>query len=201
MTANFGHPILEATTFSWAQNPKKIRHYILTVEQDVAGLIQFRAVPVLPTQDDAPKLEDMIKYASSKIGMEVPKEFRSSPLDMKVSKQGWLLIQLDPKINWQFTKGELPCTLKVQDIRGRNVMLRHLDSKGNPFEGAVAFDDCRTIFFGVVQRDKPGTGDGSGVSCHVNLNVEFLQIVSGQPSSLKIIIDPDVPNEGPDAIP
>jgi len=200
---NFGHPILEATAYGWSSDPKPIRHYILTVAQEVGGKLNFQAFPKSKDVDHATDADDMGRYAAGKIGTPVGgRGVVPSPLDMSIRYQGWLLIQLDPAINWQFTKGEVPCTLKEQDLTGRNIKLRHVYDDGRWSNGPVVADDCRTIFMGVVKRAKPtGPGEPPEASCFINLNVEFLQEVNGRPTRLKIIIDPDVPNEGPDSIP
>lgn len=199
---NFGYPIIDASAYEWNEQPKYIRHYILTVDPQEPRELIFSAFPRSTDEDTAKDLQAMTRYARSKLSSVVDRPAAAeSPFDMKVRFQGWLLVQLDREVNWQFTVGEFPCTLKDPDIKGRNILLRHLDADGNEYEGPVTVDGCRTLFFAVVKRDDPDDGDGSGARCGVNFNVEFLQTVGGVSSRLKLIIDPDVPNEGPESIP
>lgn len=199
--ANFGYNILEATAFPWP-SPMIIKHVILTFKIDGDGKLRFW-VAEISESDTAEDLAGMSNYAASKVGTHVGSQFRESPLDIKVTQQCWLLIQLDPDKNWQFTPGQVPCTLKEEDLYGRNIQLRHVFSKnGKAIKGAVSDGGCQTIFFGVVQRGpvegevKPDPG-----RCGINLNVEFVQLDGTVAKKLQLIIDPDVPNDGGTTIP
>lgn len=220
---NFGYGILEATSYKWEVSEKPIRHYILTVvpnappatpadtegESSRMPHLHFKAHGYSIDKHTARGVGSMTDHARTVLGTKVPRvSLIESPFDMKVQHQSWLLVQLDPELNWQFAKGEVPCTLKVQDLRGRNILLRHVYDDGRDGEGVVLEDGCRTLFFAVVQRDKPDLSNAAEPwRCFVNFNVEFIQTdedpVTHQlkTTRLKLIIDPDVPNEGPNSIP
>lgn len=200
--ANVGYNILEATAYPWPE-AKIIKHVILTFEEDgTQNELRFQAVEVSQC-DAASDVANMSAYAIGQIGRSVPLPAVPSPLDIDVDRQCWLLIQLDPSKNWQFTVDQVPCTLKEEDLYGNNIYLRHVyqDSKTGE-KGAVKRDGCKTIFFGVVQRggendcEKPEPG-----RCGINLNVEFIQDDGSITKKLKLIIDPDVPNDGGTTIP
>jgi hypothetical protein len=192
----FGHSILETTKFRWTED-QDIKHFVLTVLQEEGSEnLRFQAIPV-PTSDagempHAKNIDEMGAYAIGQADLPRPNEFMPSPLDLHgIDDQCWVLIRLDPAVNWQFTKGEKPCTLKKEDLRGSNISLRHVFAKDRKvYEDEVLHDGCRTIFLGVVQR-------AGHESCAVNLNIEFVQ--GGE--RLQIIVDPDVPNDGNDAFP
>lgn len=235
---NFGYGIPEYTAVPWVHEHKPIRHYVLTVQSredpkerrrrereknhqgadDCEGNSVQDAVVALRhlhfearqrvNEDLVSGLGHMTDYARRYLPPELPRGVGESPLDMGVEEQCWLLVQLDPAINWQFAKGEFPCTLKEPDLTGRNMLLRHVYDDKTDYSGPVKEDGCKTMFFAVAQRDKKDTSEPYGAwRCFVNFNVEFIQTDNDPKTNeqkttrLKLIIDPDVPNEGPDSIP
>lgn len=198
-TANIGHNILESTSFKWP-HPMIVKHVILTFEEKNNKLL-FKVLEIKET-DKVSGLEEMSSYAISKIGTR-PAGLVSSPFDIKVKQQCWLLIQLDPSKNWQFTVGQVPCTLKEEDLYGRNIHLRHVQKSSKTGEkGKISRNGCRTIFFGVVQRGPIiGEKKRDPGRCGINLNVEFIQKDGRHTKRLQLIIDPDVPNDGGTTIP
>jgi hypothetical protein len=140
-----------------------------------------------------------------------------SPYDISVGyqgkgEQGWVIIELDPDINWRFSPGDYGISEKEAELGpGANFYLRHLSKAGGSWEDSkrVKTDDCRILFFGVAHRGGRNTPNPKDKgSCFVNLHVEFYQdeFKSGPnegkaSKTLKIIIDPDVKNDGPDEFP
>lgn len=207
-----GHSILETTKFRWSED-KDVKHFVLTVlASSTPDNLRFQALEVPPpggTGTPPPhvgSVDEMGAYAVSQADLPRPGGvgLLPSPLDLHgIKDQCWVLIRLDPAVNWQFTVGEKPCTLKDEDLKGSNISLRHVFAGDSTVhDGEVALDGCRTIFFGVVQRAKRTSSSTAGpASCFVNLNVEFLQSDSDGPKRLQIIVDPDVPNDGTDGFP
>ena len=231
---NVGHGILEVSQWAWKEDYKTkqpVKHVILTM-LPVENVVEAPETPP-PTSGDAylgyhfnnalkcdvldispadpvEGLSGMEDYAA-KVAEALPRRpepLLPSPFDIPV-QQGWLLIELDPDINWRFTKGQVPCTLKAQDLRGENIQLRHayVDEfgKGQIRAGAVHSEDCKVIFFGVRRRGGAPhqAGDPDLRHCYVNLNIEFLQDhVNSKPTRyLQLIVDPDVPNSGSSEFP
>jgi hypothetical protein len=102
----------------------------------------------------------------------------TTPFDIPVWKQTWLIIRLDPsRAHWQFEKDERACTGKKAQT-GRNCRLRNVYASNHPDppqdhieRGKVSRDGCRVILLGVSERAKKGQ---EGYRELVNLHTEFL---------------------------
>lgn len=159
--------------------------------------LAFAAVSI-PNEDAASDVEQMAGKALELIAKHRRRPERESlihdpsPLDIGVKKSCWLLVQLDPAINWQFTLGALPCDHKDAPSRCENTHLRHVYLMGGEGHcGEVSNDGCQAFYFGVARR-------GPDAHCFMNFNIEFIHIdpKSGQKKRLKLIVDPDVKNDG-----
>ncbi len=196
--------ILEATQYEWAP-AHLIEHHVITVSAvDHTKYLKFAAPKQSTPKGAAADVCDMAKIAISLAGQPIEDRFMDSPLDIPLGQPCWLLIRLDPAVNWQFAVGKVPCTLKEEDLRGDNIMLRHVYADGiKGLEGAVQFDGCQTIFLGVVHRlGSDQTTSPNPGRCRMNLNIEFFQTSDdGRDLRLPLIVDPDVPNDGGQAYP
>lgn len=193
----FAYNILETSKYNWPAAAPVI-HYVLTVlPNGAASNLEFEARNATTVDEAAGDIADMARRAEAHADKGLPAPLMASPLDIPVGKQAWLLIRLDPEVNWQFTVGQVPCTLKNEDLSGDNVYLRHVyKGDATPWQGMVTKAGCRTIFFGVAHRAADDAlSDPNPGSSFINLNVEFLQKAGGKDVSLKLIIDPDVPND------
>jgi len=146
--------------------------------------------------------------------------------DIPVYDQCWLVIELDGDINWRFApvnatlEAEIAnpslnvaCTQKHNDRGPRrydNFSLQHvcLQESGKYACSATISkgDDCRVIFFGVAYRrgSDPNQSPNPG-SFSINLCVELYQDVDKTTQTptrtIRLTIDPDVPNDGSNQFP
>lgn len=109
---------------------------------------------------------------------------KGGPLDIYVGCASYVVIELDPKLGWQFAKGRAGVTTK-KDYGDTNWGLQHVMPNGLEFgdEGPNA-DDCRIVYFRVADRDEFERQ-------HFRLHV-----VSGDQRKDPVEIDPDIPNDG-----
>jgi len=188
--------------------PEEIVHIVLKIDLSEKGKIQFKAElpkdpppPLKKTGNEPPpakSIEDYAKDVASRVGLILGTMPAPSPYDIGVSRQCWVLLQLDPEIdNWQFAKGEFGCTTKSPP-KGRNCGLRHaystrLGDVGKPVEE----EGCKVLYFGVVRRGKnckppePNRPPGE----LFNFHTEFLQLVNGAATRMPVIFDPDIKND------
>jgi len=220
-----GTPLPEATTFRHWKGSKPVHHFLLTIRTTAPhgdsmpkdgwppGTVNFHAV----CQDDPKKpvhvrgYKQMCDYAGNLAKQGGVRGLRSSltPIDLDVHEQCWLLIELDPDINWRFSSDYLACTTKEPEPpckdqpdgprSGFNVCLRYAYSDGTVVrfpQDANPGANCRFIFFGVVHRD-----DKKGQA--FNLFVEFYQTDDNGKTwkVLPTVLDPDVPNDGGQGFP
>lgn len=137
-----------------------------------------------------PDINVYVARAAGRLDPQTPVGSTPSQYDMAVREPCYVVVELDPdRTNWQFENGIAALTTK-DDPTEDNWGLIHAYANGKHSAGKATRDGCRVIYFGVAQR----TG---WQSSFVNLHTEFLQAST----RLKVIIDPDVPNEGPDIFP
>lgn len=223
------YPIGEHTTFRWTGIPKPIYRAKFSIVRGTDSSRPFDFVAKLDKMGKtADTVEDMSQFAAER-AMEAPliegqpQNFLSSdlfstggvrrrqleqsaktPFDLKVP-QCWLLVELDPSVNWSFSDLKPPCHAKHPDPAhpsgkmGANVSLRAVYPDGDVRADPTTRpnDRYRFIFFGVVHRtgqdsDPPAFGEH-----HLNFEVLFLD----DQGTLPVTIDPDVGNEGPDEFP
>lgn len=110
------------------------------------------------------------------------------PIDILVENPCYVVIELDPNIDWFFRTGGAGVTAK-QPYDQDNCDLMHVNGIGDVTADAPNVQGCRIVYFSVVHR-KSGVDDRQ----HFNLHVEFPQAAGY--NSIEIIIDPDVPNNG-----
>lgn len=111
-------------------------------------------------------------------------EAASRPIDIYVSDECWLVIELDEQEKWQFTPGQ-PAITTRDDHKDDNWGLTHVMPKGPSAGGdGPSGPGCRIIYFGVHARCGH---ERQRFIC----NVDFSQI-----GFLDEQIDPDIPNDG-----
>lgn len=177
--------------------PKEIVHVIIQHRMEGDKMVFFLEVP----QKDPPPIWDENTIKTYAIGMakkgpppsKVPLH---SPLDISVSSQSWVVVQLGDSVsNWQYTAGELGCTTKAA-ANDRNVCLVHVyNDEHDPLGdvgGVVGKEHCKLLFFGVRKRGRHSPIDPNNPgSDGFNFHIEFVQ----DEKRLKVIFDPDVKND------
>lgn len=106
------------------------------------------------------------------------------PINIYVSDQCWVVIELDDKEKWQFRPGAPGITTR-DDHKDDNWGLMHLMPLGKFADGEGSTGDgCRLIWFGVNARCK-------------NEHQRFICNVDRLPAGLRDDpIEPDIPNDG-----
>lgn len=226
--------IPEETGYEWGMN-KKIVHFIISARpytdnerererkhpdddsnSSNVGLpensIIFGATRKV-RDNDADKVEDICREAiaiANERSVIPPSEF--TPIDISYSEQCWIVVELDHRINWQFSRGDVACTQKVTNIgpeSGDNFYLRHvcLGPDGEYYcHPTVVREECRVLFFGMAFRKKANKHEiPNPGGFPMNFRVEFYQDLgkeSDRPCRiLQIVLDPDVGNDGNEQIP
>jgi hypothetical protein len=188
--------------------PKSIVHYMLNVESLPGVGLKFEAIrknEVFTPDFIAKYAEDIANDPSG------PASFVGSPYDMEVSHGCWLLVQLNPLINWQFAPGGRGCTTKKK-ANSRNCLLHHVYRGGvvkGPGEDLdldvdIHSDDkkCRVLYFYVAKRGGKNGGHPSNPPGDLfNFHIEFFQVGSDGGKRLAVIFDPDVKNNSEIPIP
>lgn len=106
------------------------------------------------------------------------------PLNIYVHKQCWVVIELDPDIDWQFEPNQRGVTTKVAQGQD-NCDLMHVMSDGTVVPSVAPADGvCRLVYF--VVQGRPKDWDYQGFLCHVARGGK-----RGEDT-----IDPDIPNDG-----
>ncbi|MFL5297948.1 MAG: nucleotide synthetase [Phenylobacterium sp.] len=218
-----GTPLPEATTFRWT-GPKPVYHFLLTIrtspvpqgrtprDGETPQTVKFHAIRQDDPDHPSAKVKDFEAMCAYAKQLATSPRFTGrtaplTPIDLNVDRQCWVLIELDRKINWRFSREYLACTTKEPEppypdkphgLRsGYNLCLRYAYSNGEvvrfPSE-AKRNAVCRFIFFGVVHRDQ-------GVGQRFNLFVEFHQKDGRVLKVLPTLLDPDVPNDGTNEFP
>ena len=176
---------LQVTNTVTNGDPIEIRHFQIGVDGSVAGFLNFTIKRVEPTDLPA-NINKYVQDIAS--GNKVAMSFVNpppSPFDMIVSDPCFIVVELAPDVkNWQFETGTAALTTKDTATED-NWGLVHAYADGRHSAGIATRDGCRVIYFGVAKR-------GAYQSSFVNLHTEFLQL----PKRLRVIFDPDVPNDG-----
>lgn len=106
------------------------------------------------------------------------------PLNVYIGKPCWVVIELDPDIDWQFEPGQPGVTTKIP-YGDDNCDLVHVMSDGTRVDSrAPAEGQCRLLYF--VVQSRPRDWHHQGFLCHV--------IRGGK--RREDPIDPDIPNDG-----
>ncbi|HYD26327.1 nucleotide synthetase [Brevundimonas sp.] len=101
-----------------------------------------------------------------------------------VGQPCWVVIELDPDVDWQFAPDEPGITTKA-DYKQDNCDLVHVTTTGTRAESrAPANGTCKLIYF--VVQSRPNDMDHQGFICNV--------IYGGKRRD--DMIDPDIPNDG-----
>lgn len=184
--------------------PQKILHYVLSIEAAASstpnsgptlGELKFVLLPVGGITH-APA--DILTYAKT---LDLKRDLghsmvSTSPYDIDVREQVILAIELDNRINWQFTEGTYAVTTRA--FYGKSNFGLHNVYPKDSANGAntVEFDDvicrsgCRLVYFSIFSRR------GDQMLQKFNFHVEFLQSAGAVSKRLVVIIDPDIKNEG-----
>jgi hypothetical protein len=122
---------------------------------------------------------------------------RASNLNFEIHEPSWLMVELDPSINWRFSTTHPAVTTKQVVPEGSNGDLRHVFHDAGQLRTSKdpGNDDCRFVFFRVIRR---GKGEVQGF----NFAIEIYQKAEGRVVyEIPIIVDPDVPETGQEGFP
>jgi hypothetical protein len=109
---------------------------------------------------------------------------KDRPLNIHIRKPCWVVIELDPNIDWQFEPDQPAVTTKIP-YGDDNCDLVHVMTDGTRVHSrAPAEGKCRLIYF--VVKSRPRDWHHQGFLCHV--------IRAGK--RREDPIDPDIPNDG-----
>lgn len=211
-----GHRIPETPAID---KPMQFRHFVLTMTRgrkernEALGLpprsLVFFKVERTPKPRPKPANQAEAEALAKRIVDDAPDAYpykRATSFDFDKSLiPGWVLLELDPTINWQFPIDHPGATTKGPDrsevTRGAaplNANLRYVHiENGKPVVTETAPEDgCRFILFAALDREF----EGSRIRGQkFNFIVEFYQqLVDGDGlQTIPIIIDPDFPSDGP----
>lgn len=106
------------------------------------------------------------------------------PLNIHIRKQCWVVIELDPGVDWQFEPGQPGVTTRIA-YDDDNCDLVHVMTDGTQVRTrAPAEGECRLVYF--VANSRRRDWHHQGFLCHV--------IRGGK--RREDAIDPDIPNDG-----
>lgn len=212
-----GHDIPEVAPIA---RKLSLRHYVLTMTRGRDETLKERGLPPRslvffkvertprprPVAADEAAAHEIAKAIVAKNITQYPFKKASSFDFEKDIIPGWVLIELDPTINWQFPIDHPGVTTKTPDRsaeqRGAaplNANLRyvHLEN-GEPVVSTQAPESgCRFILFAALDREMHDAERMKGQK--FNFIVEFYQrMKSGDAlQTIPLIIDPDFPSDGP----
>lgn len=107
-----------------------------------------------------------------------------TPQDIYVGCASYVVIELDPRLDWHFENGRPGVTTK-EDYGTSNRDLRHVMANGTVLgSDGPEGNDCRIVYFAVTERDK------------VQRQHFHLHVVSEKQHKDPVQIDPDIPNDG-----
>lgn len=210
-----GTEIPETTTIRW-EGKKPIRHFVFSLRQSKNKNIRKNHLPqhslVLFKEDHTPNpkvtantADDVIPFAKSLAARTTPLPDKDAgPIDLPITEQCWVVLELEDDINWRFSSTQPAVTTKAPETPlapnkiGLNANLRYVydddahtvvDDPAKGPEGA----NCRIVYFRVVGRAKDKV---QGMNFVVELYpvADKNGVVVGK--VIPLIIDPDVPNEG-----
>lgn len=205
--------------------PKPIYHVVYKLRQASDASEQADGLPEksirLFKQDETPKPPKQspgadVKAEAKKIldGGGDYADFGASKVHIDLDRQCWVIVELDPKTNWRFSRSMPGVTTKKSEsdpiwpangTHGFNTELTYLFDDGtfsascNPPE-VPAHVDCHILFFKVMRRVE-------GVPCDMNFHVElYRRREGGKPEGraidlVPLIIDPQVPEDPPQTFP
>lgn len=160
-----------------------------------AGQFKFAAHPA----KEMPKVKNLdeflCKLNNGKIEVDDGGRF-TDPLNIPVDDQCYVVVELDRKIKWRFSK-TLPAVTTKYDYGEKNAYLQHIyDKKEGGSDCNRNGSDCHIVCFGVVwRREDKIHKDPTLFNFHVELYDEI------NDKSVEIIIDPDITNPGGNGIP
>lgn len=118
-----------------------------------------------------------------------------TPYDIEVKRPTWVILELDPNINWEFAPGKRGVTAKQSGFNNENYGLTFVKSGASPMNaGDLAPEGCTVLYFAVAGRHAPFKGT---IERGFNFEIDFFQTDrSGLTRRLPLIFDPNVPNGG-----
>jgi hypothetical protein len=177
--------------------PKYILHrqFTISADYDANKFLTLRCHQKIPSPPGSPPgpeyINDYLKdIALGKVKMDGDPLL--NPWDLQVDDQCYVVVDLDPKIDWQFTK-QMDAVTTKEPFGNRNSNLRHINQSGIAISNAMrSVENCRIVCFEVVQRDFQ---ESEGFNFHVEI---FNRAAN---ESIEIIFDPDISNNGGTGIP
>jgi hypothetical protein len=208
-----GHEIPDDAP-AWTEG-KPIRHFVLTLTRSTRrraedmnlperALVFFKVERTPKSKPTARTVDDVQAFLtdsmSSRVGRARPYRVRrpASSIHFNITEPTWLLIELDPSINWRYSTAHPAATTKEAVPAGSNADLRHVFHAGGELRATrePTEHDCRFIFFRVCKREE---NEKQGFNLAVEL---YQQVANGQYLyEIPIIIDPDVPEIGSEKFP
>lgn len=210
-----GYALPANSNVPW-EGKKKVRHLVYKLRQatdasefkdnlpdkSVRLFKQEETPPVAPLAASAADVEPIAKELIG-AGGDYSKD-GASDIDIDLTEQCWIVIELDRKTNWRFSRTHPALTTKVPETQwpaddkgwyGFNTDLRYVFDNGHISDkpdGAPEDVDCHMVFFRVTRRVK-------GFGCAMNYFVELYRARrDGKATGLvPIIIDPQVPDDPP----
>jgi hypothetical protein len=133
-----------------------------------------------------------------------PRRFHT-PLDIIVGEICFIVIELDPTVNWEFTTESLGVTAKVNHphFNAENGGVTY--ALGNKVIGPndPGYSDgvppgCRVLYWSVLSRKKrpPIPSADTDVLRGFNFYIDFIQRMGNEVHRMPTIFDPNVPNTG-----
>jgi hypothetical protein len=214
VTISSGTPIPDGTDIRW-DGPKPVRHFLFSLRQASNRRIREKNLPqhslVLFREEQTPTpprmaetVDQVSELASllAKAQADYPEE-PAGPIDLPITDQCWVILELEKDINWRFSSTQPAVTTKAPEEPLVNGGVKKFGLNANlryAYENGVVVDDpakgpadvnCRIVFFRVVGRAK---GEVQGMNFVVELYTVVAKGVAGK--VIPLIIDPDVPNDG-----
>jgi hypothetical protein len=108
------------------------------------------------------------------------------PIDIYVRGPCYVVIELDPKLQWQFQPGKPAITAWVNNLDDNGDLHHVMSANGEILDGeGPDGDGCRIAYFGVNRR------------CRFEHQKFVCNVESGPPGFREpVTVDPDIPNDG-----
>jgi hypothetical protein len=180
-----------------------VLHFMLTIENfgtstenPTKKTLSFRLVPVLCSAT-ALEVKDYALGISEKTIENKNVVKRESVFDIFVKQQCYIVIQLDPSINWRFSAGShgLSRKLNISSTGAEEDYDLNFVSNGIATgPGGEVPVDCRILYWAVNHRPKDTARE-------FNFHIDFIEVLGGKERLMPTIFDPSVPNTGGAAFP
>lgn len=205
------YPLSDYDNPNW--KPQYLYYALYDFYFDSSGHLQFRSVlgtyykAYDTARDRRLQLQEVVdaiakgtfdpKTTFKSVQSKAPKPTFETPLDILNIDNSDVIIELDRKLNWQFSRSVPALTTKSlygsdTKVTTDSAFLQLYDAAGAKVRPGAVPPDCRILSFRAVARPWEAVGVNYKAA-HFNVHVELTP--AGMPA-VPMLLDPDFPNDG-----